>query len=243
MPVELVTDHRPTDGPSVLLVHGLSSNGASWGRVRDQLDEAGIGSITVDLRGHGSSPRGAAYRFADHVDDLLALDLRADLVVGHSLAGPIVSAWAAASGRPGPLLLLDPVFELDDGSFADVVADQVAEIDPATTADEWLRANPRWDRVDAEQKVAGARATTAAIVAACLEHNAPYHHLDLLAAVPGPVTIAAADPTVGVMCAAETVSPWAEVVVFDGCGHSLHRDDPGRVAALIGRLVADQGSG
>ena len=47
--------HGPADGRRALLVHGLNSSAASWGRVGDALVDAGWNVTTVDLRGHGDS--------------------------------------------------------------------------------------------------------------------------------------------------------------------------------------------
>ena len=44
-------------GPSVLLVHGLASNARLWDGVAESLERTGIGSVAVDLRGHGESDR------------------------------------------------------------------------------------------------------------------------------------------------------------------------------------------
>ena len=43
------------DGPSLLVVHGMASDGAAWGPALDELAQAGARAIAFDRRGYGSS--------------------------------------------------------------------------------------------------------------------------------------------------------------------------------------------
>jgi alpha-beta hydrolase superfamily lysophospholipase len=81
-------------GRRVLLVHGLTSSAATWWRVAARLAEAGCSVVAPDPRGHGWSPSAERCCFADHAADLAAFDEgRWDVVVGQSLAGPILAEW------------------------------------------------------------------------------------------------------------------------------------------------------
>jgi pimeloyl-ACP methyl ester carboxylesterase len=89
-----------------VLVHGLSSNAHLWDGVGQALAERGFGSIAVDLRGHGESPKpDDGYDFDSVVGDLVPI-LRSDgrsgrvlvdrpVVVGQSYGGNVVVALAA----------------------------------------------------------------------------------------------------------------------------------------------------
>ena len=47
------------EGPrTAVLIHGITSEGATWGRVAPRLAERGYRMLAPSLRGHGPSPRG-----------------------------------------------------------------------------------------------------------------------------------------------------------------------------------------
>ncbi len=217
-------------GPRVLLVHGLSSVAGSWWRVGAGLAEAGCSVVAPDLRGHGQSPSAMTYRFSDHANDLATLGDSWDLIVGHSLAGPIVALVAAQTGNARRLLLLDPMFDIPDPEFEVVVADQLSEIDPNASAEDYEGDYPGWHPEDRFRKAVGARATSPFVIEQCLRDNAPYHHLELLEVLVMRTRILLADPTVGTMSLAESFdrikNPVVTHIQIDGAGHSIQRDRP-----------------
>jgi pimeloyl-ACP methyl ester carboxylesterase len=81
-----------------VLVHGLASNARMWDGVGLALAELGHGSVAVDLRGHGASPKpNDGYDFDSVVGDLLPLlptDSR-PVVAGQSYGGNVVVHLAA----------------------------------------------------------------------------------------------------------------------------------------------------
>jgi pimeloyl-ACP methyl ester carboxylesterase len=79
-----------------LLVHGLASNARLWDAVGAALAERGQGSIAVDLRGHGESPKpDDGYDFATVTGDLLPFLDGRPVVVGQSYGGNVVVELAA----------------------------------------------------------------------------------------------------------------------------------------------------
>lgn len=108
------------DGPIALLHHANGFCAATWALLAEEL-RPHYRVIALDARGHGDStafPPGAAYRWIEFVDDLLAL---ADVLtneagdaiaygIGNSFGG-LVTAYAAGV-RPGlfqRIAMLDPV--------------------------------------------------------------------------------------------------------------------------------------
>jgi pimeloyl-ACP methyl ester carboxylesterase len=88
------------DGPVVALVHGITESRRSWDPLIAPLLAQGYRVIAMDLRGHGGSSRVSPYDLATMAADLGAL-LAAEgaddaLLVGHSLGGAVVSAYAAS---------------------------------------------------------------------------------------------------------------------------------------------------
>lgn len=93
----------PAD-PTVLLLHGMVSDGSTWQPVIGRLAARGLHVVAPDLLGHGESakPRIAYshYLFTDLVNDLMAeLGIASATVAGHSLGGAV--AMNLAYERPG----------------------------------------------------------------------------------------------------------------------------------------------
>jgi pimeloyl-ACP methyl ester carboxylesterase len=89
------------DAPAVVLVHGWTNEIAVWHhQIRDLMDEFRI--VAYDQRGHGrSDPPGSAGYSSDALGDDLHAVIRATVprdrrcvVVGHSMGGMTVVAWA-----------------------------------------------------------------------------------------------------------------------------------------------------
>ena len=88
-----------SEGPAVVLVHGITESSATWTPVTERLVTRHR-VVTLDLRGHGRS--GTAERYdldamaGDVVTVIEALGLESPHLVGHSLGGAVVSAVGAA---------------------------------------------------------------------------------------------------------------------------------------------------
>jgi len=108
-------------GPVLVLVHGLTESRRAWDPLLADLarDHA---VVAVDVRGHGGSSPGSTYEppvLADDLAAVLADAGRADpLVVGHSMGGVIVTAFAAAHPCRGVINVDQPI-EL--GGFQELV--------------------------------------------------------------------------------------------------------------------------
>jgi pimeloyl-ACP methyl ester carboxylesterase len=102
---------------SLVLLHGLGSNGAVWDGMLAALAGRWRGRILVpDLRGHGRSEPGSEYALGRHAADVaeyLAHD-EAVSIVGHSMGGAIgvalASGWYALNVQQVLGLSVKPVF-------------------------------------------------------------------------------------------------------------------------------------
>ncbi len=85
------------DGPLLVLLHGLGGTGELWRGVEAQLPGAWKGGwMTLDLPGHGRSPRASSYGFhaqAELVAEALPPD-RDLVLLGHSMGGMVALALA-----------------------------------------------------------------------------------------------------------------------------------------------------
>ena len=97
-------DYQVTgEGRSLLLVHGITESSRTWEPLIEPLVDVGYQVLAMDLRGHGTSGRAASYDLGSMAGDVGAVLTdaglddadRAALLVGHSLGGAVVSAYAA----------------------------------------------------------------------------------------------------------------------------------------------------
>jgi len=93
MTVELAHDVQGS-GPLLVLVHGITENRHSWDPITADL-AATHRVLRVDLRGHGESPYADAYDVASLAADIAPLVDEPPLIVGHSLGGTVVTAYAS----------------------------------------------------------------------------------------------------------------------------------------------------
>jgi pimeloyl-ACP methyl ester carboxylesterase len=238
-PVRLaLNEWNPQGRFKALLVHGVTSVGASWWRVADALAQEGFCVVAPDLRGHGASPRTTSYLLEEMAADLIPLGDRWDVVIGHSLGGPITSIAAARTMWTRRLVLVDPLFEAPDEDIGDLAATVSAELrtDPEAIA----AAHPGWHPEDVAIKARGAAQCSAAVVERCLFDNAPWDHAGLIQWVQAPVTLLGAED--GALLSRESgerlaaSSPTVTFRFVPGTGHSIHRDDPIPVIdAALGR--------
>jgi pimeloyl-ACP methyl ester carboxylesterase len=136
------------EGKSLVLVHGITESRRTWDPLVAPLIAAGYRVVAVDLRGHGASSQVAPYDLATMAGDLGAVlaeeGIDDALVVGHSLGGAVVSAFAAGGPCRGvinvdqPLALagfkevlgqLEPMLRGSDAEFQAAIAamfDQMA---------------------------------------------------------------------------------------------------------------------
>ena len=102
------------DKPVMVMSHGVTDNGLCWTTLARAL-EADYDIIMYDARGHGLSDKPeTGYGIDDHAADLVglleALELRAPILMGHSMGGAIVAVTAAQHpDLPRAVVLEDPV--------------------------------------------------------------------------------------------------------------------------------------
>lgn len=107
------------DGAPVLLLHGVGASHTTWMEVPNLLHAVGIGSVALDLPGHGDSSKAEDHytisSFADAVIDTMdELGIKRVHLVGHSLGGGValqlvhlwperfISVTLASAGGLGP---------------------------------------------------------------------------------------------------------------------------------------------
>ncbi len=97
----------PVERQNVVLVHGAWMDASSWDRVAADLRERGYSVTAVQLPGHGGDATPAAKLSMQAYTDAVVAALPADrksMLVGHSMAGMVISA--AAEKAPERVALL-----------------------------------------------------------------------------------------------------------------------------------------
>ncbi|MCP4307212.1 MAG: alpha/beta hydrolase, partial [bacterium] len=122
------------DGPRrALVLHGLTSSGAIWWRVAEELADAGYTVVAPDLRAHGTSPAGDDLTIDSYRDDVLLMGGGWDLLIGHSLGGAIAAAVVAAHPFfAARVVLEDPA--VDSVGTARLLADSPPQTEDPTIA-------------------------------------------------------------------------------------------------------------
>ncbi|WP_460652484.1 alpha/beta fold hydrolase [Kribbella endophytica] len=104
-------EYGDTDAPPLVLLHGLTSNAATWEKVAPHLART-YRVIALDQRGHGDSVWTEQYSFEAMRDDLLEftdrLALDQFLLCGHSMGGTVAAIFAEQyADRLTGLVLVD----------------------------------------------------------------------------------------------------------------------------------------
>jgi len=111
-------EHGRADAPALVLVHGITESREAWAPVVPALAEQWR-VIAVDLRGHGESERREPYdalTIATDLDSVVrSVAVDAPLLVGHSLGGVVVSAYAGLGFRARGIVDVDQPLAL--GAF------------------------------------------------------------------------------------------------------------------------------
>lgn len=103
-------------GPTIVCVHGLTSNHLDWAPLAPQLIDAGYSVLAIEQRGHGGSTAGTRGYGSSQLGDDLAivfedLDVHAVALMGHSMGGMAAMSYAvshpkAFQGRVENLILV-----------------------------------------------------------------------------------------------------------------------------------------
>ena len=241
-------------GPTVVLVHGITSSRHDWGPVARLLIERGRTVVGVDQRGHGDSTSGSEgyrpTRLGQDLAEVLAhLDLRRVVIAGHSMGG--IAAMSCALDHPRVIaeraesLVLVATTPRTPGLFrrprpflVGAVLGQ-ARYDPAVRRP--ALAQLLFGRFGSRRLVDAARASALRAdphqVAECAAALAGYDITDRLAAIETPTSCVYGTRDVVTSPAANrliaTALPNATAEEVDGAGHLVIWTHPGEIADRI----------
>lgn len=227
-----------TDGPQMVLLHGLGVSGAIWQGIGRLLGEF-VSLVAPDLRGHGESDKpSAGYLARDYVGDIAALVAHAPArpiaILGHSL-GAVVAAVLAAE-RPEltqKLILVDPPFDATRTREHIEVVDRLRHAGPGALEDELLRREPGMGALYAKALADLYRQTADGAFRALLRAELGFPAVvAALANIKVDTLVLAADPkfdaALGPEAAEHVLSllPHGKLLTIPGARHAIHASKP-----------------
>lgn len=245
----------PADQP-LLLVHGITSDAATWWRIGPALAAAGFAVTAIDQPGHGRTGgwRGR-HRFRETAADLAAFIRAADLdrpelsVIGHSWGAMVVACLPAAGILPRRLVLFDApamphsvmaamVTSANDRPYRDV-----AEAAAALRAE-----NPDWLDTDVEVKARSLVEMQPEAVRAVLLDNGDWDG-GLAGATDGvarrvDIRVVRGDPDAGGLLPDEALPAFeallgaGHVITIPGAAHAPQRLMPAELTAALLRALS-----
>lgn len=230
---------------TMVALHGITANGGAMCAPARRLADKGWQVLAADMRGHGESGRGDGdFSFNALLGDLAeALPTSPDVLLGHSFGGTLAQI-GVLNGifTPGALILEDPVSVFKDQETPRAMLDW-DEANLPTTIDGLLATNPGWTALDAAWKLLSIQQISFDDARAVFAGNAPW---DLR---PDARRLSSKLPTVWVLpdvsrfvppedvARLQADTPERSLAIFDGAGHSVHRDETTAFVEIVERLA------
>ena len=233
---------NPDGDRRALLVHGLGSDGRTMWRLAEHLAGKGFAVTAPDLRGSGASPPADSYSVEDLAGDLRVIGTGWDVLVGHSWGGAVATSLLTDANFARCGLLLDPVIYLPEDAKPEITAaiqDDVQRLTPEVLREEV----PYWAEEDRIRLAQASALVSPDVVAAAVADTTPWDFRETARRWAVPVTVLAADPSMGALVDEATAAllrtiPVATVQVVAGADHSVHRAAPAVVLDALDALIA-----
>lgn len=232
-------------GRPVVMLHGLTGNGACWGPLARSL-QSDLDVVLPDARGHGQSSAPLhGYRYDDHAGDVIGLirelGLADPVLMGHSMGGMTAALAASQTGKLiSGVILVDPTFlsaerqrEVRDSDVAEQHRRLLGLSKDQLVAEARIRHPHR--SVEILELLAEARLQTRMSAFDVLTPpNPDYRQLLSALSVPVRLVIGAA-PVVSIATARElrSLNPRVRLEQIQNAGHGVPYDQPEKLAAVV----------
>lgn len=231
--------------PPLVLLHGLTGNGACWSPLARALEDR-FDVVMPDARGHGTSsapPRG--YSYEDHAMDVIALiqhlRLEAPVLLGHSMGGMTAALLANRMAHHiRSVILVDPTFlspQRQREVFESGVADQhrrTLRLDKTAVVAEIQARHPHRSHEIVELLAQARLQTRMSAFDVLTPPNPDYERL--LGEIQVPILLVIADGGVVSFDTArhlQSLNSRLRIEQIHGAGHGIPFDQPERFEALI----------
>jgi pimeloyl-ACP methyl ester carboxylesterase len=234
-------------GPAIVFVHGITEDRYAWHSVVPYLED-GFRCVRLDLRGHGDSDDADDYGAFALAEDVATVVAEAGideppLVVGHSLGGFVVTAYAASAPVRGVVnvdqpLQLDGFVEALQSIAPQLRGPEFHQMFDAIAEGLGVEALNDDDRAWADEKHLAARQEVVLGTWSTLLDS----RSDEIAALIEPVlrsisapylAVHGSDPGPEYVAWLERLIPGATVEVWDGDAHYPHMVEPNRFAERL----------
>ena len=251
----LFVDDGGSGGVPVVFVHGLAGDHGVWTGALAHL-RTGRRAVALDLRGHGASDPSARgdYGMESFADDVAsvadALGLERFVLVGHSMGGAVVAAYAQHHPeRVAGLFFVDSVGDLSGAPRSGLEA-WLEGLEPESYAESttrWfggllLQAKPEVR----DQVLAALRRTDPAVVRGAANSLTRFPTAAALAGFEGPMEALVTTENSGPV-SLQNLVPGLEARVVEGASHWIMLDEPaafdGWLDAFLGRVDEAEGRG
>lgn len=241
-----------SDGPPLVLVHGIGMDWRVWQAVARRLTER-FHLYALDLRGHGDSGKPAhgytlAHYAADLEDLIEALTLQNVVLVGSSLGGAVCAAVEAPIELVSHRVLVDPPLTSgpirDRGMFEDilrlkhepneVLTRYLTELNPGAGQHLMRTMSEMWHRA------------SDGVIQDMLADPGGYFRLEReLRNVESPTLLMQADPAKGAVLTHEqamnalSLLPRGTFLTVSDAGHAIHAFKPAEFVAIVTRFTEE----
>jgi len=234
---------------TVVLLHGFAGTGRVWDPVVARLDGERYRPLAPDLRGHGTAATRRPVSFAGCVEDVLGLVAHPFTLVGYSMGGRLALLTAlAAPERIERLILVATTAGIEDAAERERrrAGDEAlaAQIEHATIEDFVVRwtaqplfagtppeAAARWRADMLENEPAALAAALRGIGTGAMQPL-----WDRLGELRMPATVLAGGRDAKFRALGQRLAdglPSGRLVIVEGAGHGIPRENPAAVAAAI----------
>ena len=233
------------DKPPLVLLHGLTGNGACWTPLARSL-EGEYDVVMPDARGHGDSSTPLhGYRYEDHARDVIELirELRifTPMLLGHSMGGmtATVAASMAAQAVRG-VILVDPTF-LSPQRQREVFGSDIAEQHRRLLSQDkyevlaQLRSRHTHRSPEIVELIASARLKTQISAFDVLTPPNPEYH-QLISTIDVPILFVIGDAGIVSLDAARELqgrNSHIQVELIQDAGHGVQYDQPERFEVVV----------
>lgn len=225
----------------LLLVHGWTCDHGSMTPVAAAFADADVTS--VDLLGHGASPKAAGYAIADQAAAALAATAGRAVWIGHSMGAQVaLEAARLAPDRVAGVVLLDPAFIVPTDkarAFGEGMRTQLARVDIPSMIEVFGRGQivRAADPAAVEALIATMRATDPAVVRSAWDAILDWDGAAALAAMPCPGLVIAIDKPLNRLPDLARANPKLMTAQVAGSGHMVQFEVMDQVAAMIRRFL------
>jgi pimeloyl-ACP methyl ester carboxylesterase len=237
--------------PTCVLIHGITLDRNDLRPLAEPLATT-HSVVSVDLRGHGTSPDGSGWEIEDLAADVCALtdslNLSGAVVIGHSLGGLVaLAAAASAPGRFAGLVILDstPAPQPEALGWLQGLSASIDGPDYATVWPEFCRtalfgytasAGLR-DRISAQMAAAPPELTRPLVRS--FNDFAEHRSLDALRTCDMPILVVSSSSPTNDEHAIRETAPHTVFGQVVASGHFMHHEVPDQLHAMVEHFVSD----